>query len=278
MNNTILSEYYLERYLLGELPNGEAGEIRRQAASDAGLRKTFESILTSNRDILSLYPPAEVKSALLKRMGDRKKPAAKRPLMGPLTWKGLSVLSSAMAAAVLLLIVLLPSHKKSVLTGPETGQEDMSLIKGTASIDMTRTQLIVHRKNNSEVEILSDGNQANEGDLLQLAYVAAQDAYGVILSIDGRGSVTLHFPSQQGESTRLLQNIRAVLPSAIELDDAPDFERFFLITSDSPIDVNVIIKSAETLADRINRISQEELELPAGMNQYSILILKGEGS
>ena len=67
-------------------------------------------------------------------------------------------------------------------------------IKGTEKIDVSKPHILVHRKVNDTVELLESGDEAKAGDLLQIAYVSAGADYGVILSIDGRGVVTLHYP------------------------------------------------------------------------------------
>ena len=55
--------------------------------------------------------------------------------------------------------------------------------------------LTVYRRTDRGSETLADGAVARTGDLLRLGYTAAGRRYGVILSIDGRGAVTLHLPS-----------------------------------------------------------------------------------
>jgi len=151
-------------------------------------------------------------------------------------------------------------------------------VKGISHIDLTKTQLLVFRKNKEDVEILDSGTLSNKGDLLQLAYVAAHEPYGIILSIDGRGEISLHFPEDKNGSTELLMNKKSLLPHAIELDDAPDFERFFFITSKNKINVQDVLLLVEELAKNPGRLRESELDLAEGMEQYSVLIIKGEDS
>ena len=62
--------------------------------------------------------------------------------------------------------------------------------------------------------------------------------YGVLLSIDGARKVTLHWPEAGQRRRRPLQASGEMrLPSAYELDDAPAFERFFLVRADEPFSV-----------------------------------------
>ena len=100
----------------------------------------------------------------------------------------------------------------------------------------------------------------------------------MILSIDGRGHVTRHFPADDGGPTALSRNKRIFLPNALELDDAPGFERFFLITSPEPIDVKAVLAEAVELAKDPNLARRSELALPSGLKQTSVLLLKEGGT
>jgi anti-sigma-K factor RskA len=279
MNKEIISEYYLERYVLGELPSEDAEKIYRLASTQPEIQNALEEIVSSNRDILSLYPASTVKANLLARVEEvQGRPAEVGWFIKTFSLRRILYISSAVAAALVFFILILPSLKKETGTIPSDLGDDFSLVKGIQSIDLSKTQLLIFRKDKDKVEILKDGMQASTGDLLQLAYVAAKEPYGMILSIDGRRSVTLHFPEEKGASTELMLNKRALLANAIKLDDAPSFERFFLITSGSPVDVDDILKKAENLAKIPERAKQMELDLPDSIKQYSVLILKGERS
>lgn len=269
MNKETVSEYYLERYALGELPEDEAEEIHRLSSTVPEIHAALEEIESSNRDILALYPPMTVKASLLTQVEDSpKKPF---PLRRVLT------ISSAVATFLVLILVLPLLKQKPKIIYPDP-EQDVTLVKGIPAVDLSQTQLLVYRKIQDKVEILSDGQHARAGDLLQLAYVATKDIYGIILSIDGRGTVTLHLPESIGESTKLISRKQFLLPNAIELDNAPKFERFFFLTSESPIDVDGVLLEARDLAKNPEQVQQKNLDLSENYTQYSVLILKGEGS
>src|SRR5690606_19161898 len=85
--------------------------------------------------------------------------------------------------------------------------------------------LALHRRAaGAVVERLGEGATARAGDVLQVSYVAAGRRRGAVLSIDGRGVVTLHFPERAGAATELVQEGAVPLAHAYELDDAPAFE------------------------------------------------------
>ncbi|UCE41168.1 MAG: hypothetical protein JSV17_17330 [Candidatus Aminicenantes bacterium] len=269
MHKETISEYYLERYALGELPDEEEEKIRRLSSSTPEIHAALEEIKSSDRDILALYPPQTVKTRLLTLLDD--KPSKPFPLRRVLT------ISSAVVTFLILILVLPLLKQKPRVVYPDA-EQDVTLIKGIPTVDLSQTQLLVYRKIQDRVETLSDGEQAWAGDLLQLAYVTTQDSYGMILSIDGRGTVTLHLPENTGESTKLELRKQFLLPNAIELDDAPKFERFFFLTSESPIDVDGVLQEAQDMAKNPEQVKQENMDLPESFKQYSVLILKGEGS
>ncbi len=277
MDKDILSDYHLERYVLGELPLELDRKIRWLAAVDPRIRGAVADIEASNRDILARYPPPAVKAGILARLQTKGRRSEARALRSPRTgW--LVPVTTAAAALALLLAVLVPGWREKALGIFVGAGRDGSRVKGIETVDLSKTQLLVFRHGRVQAEMLEDRNRARAGDLLQLAYVAAGDPYGVIFSIDGRGGVTLHFPEEAGGSTALVQNRKFLLPNAIELDDAPGFERFFLVTSASPLDVTTVLEWAEALASNPGKADRAELNLPAGLDQSSILILKGEGT
>jgi hypothetical protein len=195
-------------------------------------------------------------------------------------WKPMLAITSALTI-VLSLILIPPLLKEKPGIVQPGGEKDITLIKGIPTVDLSVTQLLVYRKINGKVEILADGDKANAGDLLQLAYVATKDTeetHGMIFSVDGRGVITLHYPVNKDESTQLELNKQLSLPNAIELDDAPGFERFFFLTSSSPIDVKAILKGLKEKTKIPDQVKHTKLDLPESLKQYSILILKGAGS
>ena len=145
-----------------------------------------------------------------------------------------------------------------------------------STVDQSKPHILVHRKMDSNTELLGSGDRAKEGDLLQIAYAPAGQSYGVIFSIDGNSLVTLHFPESRTESTLLQSKDRVLLKSAYELDDAPEFERFFFITAQTKISVKSILDEANSLALNPGKAKTDKLELPEAFGQFTTLIIKGE--
>lgn len=126
-----------------------------------------------------------------------------------------------------------------------------------------------------DIEELSDGASAREGDLVQAAYEAAGYVHGMIVSMDAEGTVTLHHPDERHETTRLSTTGLVPLDHSFELDDSPHFERFVLITSRKrDIDVGRVLQAATALAQKGPIARDQPLALPPDCDQTSLVLRK----
>ena len=97
----------------------------------------------------------------------------------------------------------------------------------------------------------------------------------MLLSIDGAGRVTLHLPDERARSAAPLRAVREIpLPSAYELDDAPGFERFVLVTSPAPFSVADVRQAAKSLVARGRDARTLPLALAPAIQQTSVLLHK----
>ncbi|MBN1221684.1 MAG: hypothetical protein JXB23_00450 [Candidatus Aminicenantes bacterium] len=264
MKTKRVKEWELERYLLGELPQTRMKEIGRLLQQDAPLRTQLSSLQKSDENILRAYPAERMIPEIQNKYQRQKTRAKKRPHSRAI--RSLLYASPAFAAALILLFIV-------VFKSPVS--QDFR-IKGTDSIDMTKSQILIYKKIGDDVLLLQNGDVAHKGDLLQLAYVAAGQPFGVIFSIDGNGMITLHYPDDGLSSTKLLPNESVPLGTSYELDDAPGYERFFFVTAQSEINVIDILELAEKLAENPEEARKTDLDLPSSYRQDSVLIEKGE--
>lgn len=92
--------------------------------------------------------------------------------------------------------------------------------------------LFIYRKNGESIELLKQKSLAKEGDALQIAFNEEKGCYGVIFSVDGNGNVTNHYPDDSFKSVELYTDGGTnYLNYSYVLDDAPDYELFFMVTS-----------------------------------------------
>ena len=258
-----LPQWKLERFLLRELPKNEMEQIRRALEDDVELRTRFESLQQSDEEVLATYPSAWMGRRIRNRAGGR------TPVAGvgerrwlPRLWP---VPVASLAVAFVTYVVVLPTFDTRE-TQPQLSSDDGIRLKGL------EPHLILHRKRADGTEPLQDGALASAGDLIQIQYNGVSSAYGVILSMDGRGNLSCHLPEDCGDAARLDPAGGAVsLPFSIELDDAPSWERFHFITSAEPFSANQVMMAVRTAAD-----DGEDLDLPAALDQFSIRLNKRE--
>jgi len=258
-----------ERFVLGELPPDRARELADRLAGDPRLGLEIEEIKRSNSEDLDRYPAARVVPQIRERVVREAAGSAESESAAPSRRrKRFLLLAPTLAAAALLAMILFPSLKNSLFRGI-----DEETIKGTAGAGYNQTQILVFRKRGPAVEEMADGSAARAGDLLQLAYVST-DKFGVIISLDGTGTISLHWPETEGAAAPLETGQRILLPRAIELDAAPGFERIFLVTSEEPFEISIVRIAVATLSRDADRAGQGELILPRGLHQTSFLIRK----
>jgi hypothetical protein len=189
--------------------------------SDPAAAARVAEIAASNDEILRAYPPERMREQILRR-AQRQRRAARA-----IAW------SLAATATVAAFVMMVPT-----LDAPTERTKGL------------QPHLLAWRKTAGEPETLGDGARVQRGDVLQLAYIAAGARHGVIVSLDGRGQTTLHFPREPMESTRLSPDGAVLLEDAYELDDAPAFERFFFVTSDGPLDASAVVEAVQRLSEQ----------------------------
>jgi hypothetical protein len=122
--------------------------------------------------------------------------------------------------------------------------------------------LKAYLKTDGEQAVPADQAILREGNTIQLAYtVRGSDCYGVIFSIDSRSVLTLHYPYTTEASTRLSVGRQTFLEEAYILDDAPDYELFFFVVADKPLDLNAVLDSARQLARNPGTAPEQGLSL-----------------
>lgn len=238
---------HLEQLAHGELSPERSAAVRERLGPDADAR--VAEILASDRELLAEHPPATIIAAVQRRAAP---PPRRRRL-----W----LAAPALACAAIALLVLRPGPEDPV---PEATPDGIR-IKGL------EPRLVVHRQVGDAAVELREPAAASPRDVLQVSYIAAGAAHGVIVSLDGNGLATLHFPAGIADSTALRQDGAVRLPQAYELDDAPRFERFIFITADAPIAVDRVLAAARELT---GDPAHAPIAAPAGARQTSFLVEK----
>lgn len=251
-------DWLVERIALGELPAEKLASARAALLAEPDGAARLAALERSTHETMAVHPPEQVTAEVRRRAeGLGRSEAARRSIARSTIRWGAPLL--AVAAAVVLVVV----------TRPGAGPDDADRIKGL------EPQLLIHRRSAAgATTLLHAGDSARPGDSLQVSYVSAGRSFGTIVSVDGAGAVTLHLPRQGGQAVALQPQGTATLPSSFELDAAPGFERFFLITSSSPFDVETVVRAVTLLAQDSARALTAPLQLPAGLAQTSFLVRK----
>jgi hypothetical protein len=140
-----------------------------------------------------------------------------------------------------------------------------SLVEDGIRLKGLEPNLAIFRKTDSGSEPMHPGEKARAGERLRIGYQAAGFPYGAILSVDGNGNVTRHWPAS-GETSGRLENGEALLPSSFELDAAPDYERFYFVVSKRSFALDPLLQSLrenESLPDpkKIKSIRESETRI-----------------
>lgn len=268
-------ELLIERLALGELSEGEAAALRARIAAAGGPSEAerLAAIEASNEAILAAHPPARAAAVIERRLAERRQRARAA------WWMAAPAL---VAAAAVVLVVRTQGDGMSEGPGSTTasaadtaGDPDTAGGPDTVRLKGLEPHLEIYRKAGDAAERLADRAAVRAGDVLQVSYVAAGAAHGVIVSIDGNGVVTIHLPPPGGPADApLLQGGAIPLSAAYELDDAPGFERFFFVTGPSAEALAGVEAAAQALARRDDHGLRGSLELGPELRQSAITLVK----
>lgn len=263
-----ISDIYLERYLLDELSLDKENEVKQALIMDCELQHRLNELKKSNAAIFEAYPAEQVVNEIKRRTCLHNKKNTRKFYSSPSFRLG--VVSTFSVFFVVVLLQVFPfnmNHDTSHIITEEPGIR----LKGLAP------KVLLYRKGVVNLEQMDDGSVVDKNELLQLAYVPAGYQYGVIFSVDGRGTVTMHFsglPPHTALSPKLEDKGENFLNHSYELDDAPKFERFFLVASDQAFEVSLVMSKAEKLAENPDRATTEKLSLPEHFVQSSVIVFK----
>jgi len=261
------SDLTFEQYLLGELSKDRMKEVKAYIEENPEAESRIERLKKSNEEILNILPP-KVLADRIKRLqlltgtGTKKEKettSVRTPLLRRLGAPAAAAVIIAISAY--LIVPIIPG------TGIFTGTEEGIRLKGSGGIS-------VYRKGKKEIERLKNLDPAKEGDLIQIAITPPKGRFAAVISIDGRSMVTVHYPLRGERAASITPGKRIVLKKSYELDDAPKFERFFLITSDREFDISQIQKKANEIASKPEGGKKGKLPLPKEFAQDAVILLK----
>ncbi len=262
-----ITDILLEKFVLGELSPAERIRMEVRLGSDPDLAERVAQVRASNAQILRAYPSTDMASRIHSRAARAKKPTS--------SLVGSPAIAFGLAASLALAVITVPGVwnpdriEYAGRSAPATNEA------GIRSKGIT-PHLYVYRKSRDGIDELQNNARGEAGDVLQLGYIAAGKKYGVIFSVDGSANVTLHYPDDAHSQTSLDAGGEVLLPHAYRLDDAPAFEQFVFVASDSPIDTSAVLDSAQKTARSHVGSTVGRLADADSMEQTSVLIRKVE--
>ena len=215
-----ISDFKLERYLLGELPEVEMAALRKREAEDELFAARVKMMREEGERFLAENPFSALEDKL-----ENDQRSVERSL-----W--LRVAAVLVVAFGIFSVVVLNRQTDIVNDASATSGMDVAMAdvdNGTRIKGMTAGLEVWKKMGDSAVQMVNLG-EAREGDEIQLRYRVPQKCFGMLFSTDGNGTVTMHM----GEGNRAVElepGKMTTLPFAYKLDNAPKFEKFFLLTS-----------------------------------------------
>ncbi len=221
----------LEQLALDELEPDQASSVHERLGARA--EALLVELRGSDAEIAEALPVAALAREVERR---RKKGAPARVSRG--LWIAVPAL------ACLALLMLRPGEPESTTAAggaSSPGGARIAPANDGVRLKGFAPQIRLYRRTGGEPELLADGSSVGAGDVVQISVLAAGRRACMILSLDGGGAVTVHLPRapSAGEATLFGDDGETLLEDAFELDDAPGFERFILVTAGEPFAVRL---------------------------------------
>lgn len=256
----MIPDWKLEKYLTGDLPAEEMREIRDMEAKDEIFAGRVKMMREDNAAILKKLPfekLSEKMDAMSARAGASKNGAG--------NVVNFRLVKFAAAAALVLAVVSVALFSQRELTAPAVegnGAQVMDVAMVTEvenSMGDTRikgldARMEVWKKIGDSAVQMSNLDEAHEGDEIQLRYSVPEKCYGLLFSMDGNGTLTMHM-AEGNKAIALEPGKMTTLPFAYKLDNAPKFEKFFFLTSRDTFELDANDVDAVLKRSGINKVS-----------------------
>ncbi len=224
-----ISDLKLEELALGELTGQEEAAIRTLLVDDVDASARLAEIESTTPELLEAFPPLRVRQEVERRVhiAEAREKMRSEPTLLERVTMSLRLVAVAVCVVGAMTFLL-----------PESDEQPDFRLKGGI-------ELVVHRVMGEAAERLDQDARVRAGDRLQVSLLGAAGHHVVVVSVDGRGEVTLHYP-RHGASIEITEQAFS-LPTSYQLDDAPSFERFFLVSAQTQIDPSSVVEAAKRL-------------------------------
>ncbi|MBN2525156.1 MAG: hypothetical protein JXR76_02100 [Deltaproteobacteria bacterium] len=249
-----IPELYVEQLVLGELDDAAKNALRERL-NEEGAQDRISELQKSNQEILSEYAPAQLAASIRLRYEKSQEARRRHRLM---VWLPVS---AAVGAAAVLMFTVVPfgSDVNHSVPSKIAPNDDLGVWDRPGDVRIKGDALLtVKKKTVDGQQQLSSGDVVSDGDEVQLTFKAGHARSVVVVSVDGRGAITLHYPQSESSPTDVKPMSTHVLPFGYQLDDAPEFERFFMVWSETenPVSVDEVQTAVEAMKNAKSDVPQ----------------------
>ena len=231
----MIPDWKLEKYLTGDLPAEEMHEIREMEATDEIFAGRVKMLREDNAAILKKLP-FEKLSEKIAMMPGRSNAGA-----GNTVRVNFKLVKLAAAAALVLAVVTVALFSQRSLSEQNTQVMEVAMADASGDdgvrIKGLSARMEVWKKTGDSAVQMENLGEAREGDEIQLRYAVAEKCYGLLFSMDGNGTITMHM-GHENRAVELEPGKMTTLPFAYKMDNAPKFEKFFFLTSKNEFELN----------------------------------------
>ena len=254
----MIPDWKLERYLTGDLPESDMREIREMEAADEIFANRVKMLREDSEAILRKLP--------YDRLAERLDSLPGRDTYGHGKPVNFGIVKFAAAAALVLAVVTVALFSQrsisqeggTVLANRADDAQPMEVAMVDQSDDVRikglSARMEVWKKTGDSAVQMENLGEAREGDEIQLRYAVAEKCYGLLFSMDGNGTITMHM-GQENRAVELEPGKMTTLPFAYKLDNAPKFEKFFFLTSKNEFELNAGDIDASLKQDGVKTVS-----------------------
>jgi len=262
-----IPQWKLERFLLGELSAAEMKSIEAARNENPEIASKLTELEKSNIDFFANVDPHATARRLQALAGARSADHARSWIHKPVTAFG--------AFALLAIVTLFSVYSRHQTPAPIQLAMASNIDSNNGSNERIKgmhNRIEVWEKAADTVAILLEGAKVKKGTLLQIRTQVSSKCFAAVVSLDGRGNWTTHLPETGTASVVLEPGKSGFLPFSYQIDDAPRYEVFWLITSNTSFRVDSLLDELAPL--KSSPIAPPILPLGLTFTQSRLMLAK----
>ena len=265
----MIPDWKLERYLTGDLPAAEMQEIRQLEKTDEFLAARVRAMRENGDAVLQKFPFESFEAKIESCSGRNDSRATLGSASHSFARFTLMKIAAAMVIALGVIVTVFGGFRETQLGANHAANQDFAAAQNQTEVEQQALTQLAMADVDSDTRIkgmdirieawkkmgdsavqLNNLADAREGDEIQLRYSVPEKCFGLLFSMDGNGTLTIHM-GDGGKAIALEPGKMTTLPFAYKLDNAPKFEKFFLLTSRSEFTIDASDIDATMKNDKI---------------------------